>query len=85
MWTVWNKKDDINGMSAEMFLDRHKNLRNEETVFLKWVNGRVIWVMGKNTLAHVYGITADLPNDEFIAEYERILAEPAEEPEEVTE
>lgn len=78
MWTVWNKKDDINGMSAEMFLDRHKNLRNEETVFLKWVNGKIIWVMGKNILASIYGIDPALDNDEFISAYEAALAEPIE-------
>jgi hypothetical protein len=27
----------------------------------------------------VYGIDATLPNDEFIAEYERVIAEPTEE------
>ena len=78
MWTIWNKKDDINGMSAERFLDRHKSLQSEETIFLKWANDRVIWVMGKNILASVYGIDATLDNEAFIAEYERILAEPVE-------
>jgi hypothetical protein len=79
MWTIWNKKDEINGFSAEAFLARNKHLTNEETIFLKSVNGRVVEVEGKSILASVYGIDYTLQNDEFIAEYERILAEPAEE------
>jgi hypothetical protein len=76
MWTVWNKKDKINGFSAEWFLNRHKDLQTEETIFLKWENDRVIWVMAKSVLADHYGIDPTLPNDEFIAEYERIISEP---------
>ena len=78
MWTIWNKKSDINGFSADWFLNRHKDLQNEETIFLKWVDGRVVEVEGKNILASVYGIDATLPDMEFIAEYERVLAEPVE-------
>jgi hypothetical protein len=78
MWTIWNKKDDINGVSAERYLSRHKHLQKEETIFLKWANNRVIWVMGKNILASNYGIDASLDNEAFIAEYERVLAEPSE-------
>jgi hypothetical protein len=78
MWTVWNKTDEINGFSAEFIFGRNKHLQNEETIFLKSINGRVVEIEGKGILAHVYGINADLPNEEFIAEYERILAEPIE-------
>lgn len=78
MWTIWNKKDEINGSSAESFLTRAKHLRSEETIFLKSINGRVVEVEGKMILSSVYGINADLPNDEFIAEYERVLSAPAE-------
>ena len=78
MWTIWNKETDINGFSAEWFFNRHKRLKNEEIIFLKTVNGRVTQVEGKMILAHVYGIDPTLPNDEFIAEYERIIAAPAE-------
>ena len=79
MWSVWDKQTDINGFSAEDFLARNKHLQNEGTIFLKTVNGRVTQVEGKNILASVYGIDATLPNDEFIAEYERVIAEPTEE------
>jgi hypothetical protein len=76
MWTIWNKKTEINGCSAEAFLARNKHLQNEETIFLKSVNGRVTQVEGKGILAFVYSIDATLDNEAFIAEYERLLAEP---------
>lgn len=80
MWTIWNKETEINGFSAEDFLARNKHLRNQETIFIKTINDRVTQVEGKGILANVYGIDPTLGNDEFIAEYERILSEPAEEP-----
>lgn len=73
MWTVWNKKDEINGFSADFILKRNSHLQNEETIFLKTVNGRVTQIEGKMILASVYGIDDTLSNDEFIAEYERII------------
>jgi hypothetical protein len=73
MWTVWNKKDEINGFSADFILERNKHLANEETIFLKSVNGRVTQIEGKMILASVYGIDDTLSNDEFIAEYERTI------------
>ena len=76
MWTIWDKQSGINGFSAEWFLNRHKHLANEEIIYLKTVDGRVTQVEGKGVLAYVYGIDPTLPDDEFIAEYERILAEP---------
>lgn len=78
MWSVWDKQTDINGYSAERFLSENEFLQDEETIFIKTVNGRVTNVEGKSILADVYGIDPNLPNDEFIAEYERIIAEPAE-------
>lgn len=86
MWTIWNKTTEINGFSAEAFLARNKHLQGEEVIFLKSVNGRVTQVEGKGILAAVYNIDATLNNEAFIAEYERILSAPVEEPvEEVTE
>lgn len=79
MWTIWNKKDEINGFSAEYILGRNKHLANEDVIYLKWVNGRATQIEGKNILASVYGIDATLPDMEFIAEYERVLSEPSEE------
>ena len=82
MWSVWDKKTDINNCSAEYIFTTFSHLVREETIFLKTINGRVTQVEGKGTLAAVYGIDPTLTNDEFIAEYERILTEPepAEEP-----
>lgn len=79
MWTIWNKETDINGFPADAFLARNKHLTNEETIFLKSVNGRVTQVEGKMILASVYNIDPTLPDNEFIAEYERILSTPVEE------
>lgn len=81
MWTIWDKQTEINGYSAEWFLNRHKHLANEETIYIKTVNGRVTQVEGKGVLASVYGIDPALPDDDFIAEYERVIAEPTEETE----
>lgn len=78
MWTIWDKQTEINGFSAEWFLNRHKHLANEETVFIKTVNGRVTQVEGKSILANIYGIDPTLPDDEFIGEYERIINLPPE-------
>lgn len=75
MWTIWDKKSDINGFSAEWFLNRHKHLQNEETIYLKTVDGRVTNVEGKSILAENFGIDPTLPDDEFIAEYEKAIAE----------
>ena len=80
MWTIWDKTSAINGFSAEWFLNRHKHLQNEETIYLKTVNGRVTQVEGKGVLASVYGIDYNLPDEEFIAEYEKAIAEPEAEP-----
>lgn len=79
MWSIWDKKSDINGKSAEHVIATFKHLANEETIYIKTANGRVTQVEGKGVLAHVYGIDPTLSDEEFIAEYERILAEPVEE------
>lgn len=78
MWTIWDKKSDINGYSAEWFLNRLKHIENDDTIYLKTVNGRVTQIEGKGVLASVYGIDPTLTNDEFIAEYERIINLPPE-------
>lgn len=86
MWSIWDKQSDINGYSAEWFFDNHRFLANEETIYLKTVNGRVTQVEGKNILASVYGIDPALDDEAFIAAYEQAIAEPIkEEPTEPTE
>ena len=78
MWSIWDKKSEINGFSAESVFTRHKHLANEETIFIKTINGRVTQVEGKSILSAVYGIDIAHSDDEFIAEYERVLAKPVE-------
>jgi hypothetical protein len=84
MWTIWNKETEINGFSAEAFLARNKHLQNEETIFIKTVNGRVTQVEGKGILAEHYGIDPTLPDEEFIAAYEAILNQPTD-PDEISD
>jgi hypothetical protein len=80
MWSIWDKKSDINGVSAEWVLNHHKFLQKETTIYIRTENGRVTNIEGKSILADNFGIDPTLPDDEFIAEYERILTEPTEEP-----
>ena len=78
MWSIWDQKSDINGKSADHVLATFKHLANEETIYIKTVNGRVTQVEGKSILANNYNIDPALPDDEFIAEYERIINLPPE-------
>ena len=78
MWTIWDKQSEINGKTAEHVFTTFKHLANEETIYIKTVNGRVTQVEGKGVLAKVYGVDPSLPDDEFIAEYERIINLPPE-------
>ena len=77
MWSVWDKISPINGVPAERFLGRINPLQKENTIYIKTVNGRVTQVEGKSILANNYGIDPTLPEDEFIAAYEAMMAEPA--------
>lgn len=76
MWYVWDKITSINGFSATDFLARNKHLQNEETIYVKEVNGRATQVEGKSILASVYGIDATLSDEEFLAAYEAIVNPP---------
>lgn len=78
MWTIWDKISDINGKSADHVFTSFNHLKGEETIFIKTVNGRVTQVEGKSILANNYGIDPTIPDDEFIAEYERIINLPPE-------
>lgn len=79
MWTVWDKESNIDGHPAEYYLNTFPHLVAEKTIFLGSVNGKVVRIESKRILAKVHGIDPALPDDEFIAEYERILATPPEE------
>lgn len=76
MWYVWDKISDINGFSATDFLARNKHLQNEETIYVKEVNGRAAQVEGKGVLASVYGIDINLSDEEFLNAYEAIVNPP---------
>ena len=84
MWIIWNKETEINGFSAEAFLERNKHLAKEDVIYLKTVGERVTQVEGKSILATVYGIDATLGDEEFIAAYEAAINPPAD-PEELTD
>lgn len=79
MWSIWDKVSDIDGYSADYYFKTFKHLVGEKTIYLKTVDGRVTQIEGKSILAHHYGIDPNLPDDQFIAEYDRILTESAEE------
>lgn len=81
MWSVWDKQSKINGFDPNVFLEKHHLLREEPTIYIKTVNGNVAQAEGKSVLAKIYGIDPALPDEEFLAEYERILATPPAEEE----
>lgn len=76
MWSIWDKKSPINGKPAAHVFATFNHLEGEETIFLKTVNGHVTNVEGKSILAYNYDLDPTLPDDEFIAEYEAMIAEP---------
>lgn len=76
MWYVWDKITSINGFSATDFLARNKHLQNEETIYVKEINGRATQVEGKSVLASVYGIDYNLSNEEFLTAYENKINAP---------
>ena len=78
MWTIWDKKSDINGKSADHVFTSFNHLKGEETIYIKTVNGRVTQVEGKRILANNYDIDPTIPDDKFIAEYERVINLPPE-------
>ena len=92
MWSIWDKKSDINGVSAEWVLNHHKFLQKETTIYIRTDNGRVTNIEGKSILADNFGIDPTLPDGEFLVAYEAKLAEleaeippPEEIPEEIPE
>lgn len=85
MWSVWDKKSEINGFSADFVLSRNPHLVNENTVYIKTENGRTSRIEGKSIIADGFGIDPTLPDDEFIARYEWLLEHPEEIPEEIPE
>lgn len=79
MWSIWDKKSEINGCSAEHMYGTFDHLVTEDTIYIRTEGGFVTNVEGKSILASMYGIDPTLPDDEFIAAYEAIIAPPEEE------
>ena len=76
MWSIWDKTTEIDGYPAEYYFKTFKHLVREETIYIKTVDGKVTQIEGKSILANNYGIDPALPDDEFIAVYEAMTAEP---------
>lgn len=74
MYSVWDRKTEINGVSATKILEANKHLQAEEAIIIKTDDGVVTYMEGKSVLATALNIDHNLPNDEFIAEYESIMA-----------
>ena len=67
MWEIWDNNTPIPFV----------HLKGEETIFIKYVNGRAVQFESKAILAKHYGIDPTLDNEAFIEEYERAI-EPTE-------
>ena len=78
MWSIWDRKSDINGYPPEHIFKTFNHLTENDVIFLKTVNGEVTEVNSKIAIAISYDIDPTLANDEFIAAYEAKLAEPDE-------
>lgn len=81
-YSLWNRKDTINGIEASHFLEQKP---------FKDYGGDIILIYGedymvsqiecKDILANVYGIDKTLSLDKFMLEYETILNTPVEQEE----
>lgn len=73
-YSLWNRKDTINGKEASYFLEQ-KPFKNYEgdIILIYSKDGKISQVECKDILASVYGIDKTLSLDEFMLEYETIL------------
>ena len=79
-YSLWNRKDTINGIEARHFLEQNPFKDYEGDIILIYAdNGKVSQIECKDILASVYGIDKTLSLDEFMAQYETILNTPIEE------
>ena len=79
-YSLWNRKDTINGKEASYFLEQRTFKDYEGDIILIYADsGKVSQVECKDILASVYGIDKTLSLDEFMAQYETILNTPIEE------
>ena len=76
-YSLWNRKDTINGKEASYFLEQRPFKDYEGDIILIYADsGKVSQVECKDILASVYGIDKTLSLDEFMAQYETILNTP---------
>lgn len=81
-YKLWNRVDNINGVTASHFLDKlpFKNY-NGDIILIYAESGKVSNVECKDILAKHYNIDKTLPLDSFMSKYFEAL-EPVEEVEE---
>ena len=69
-YSLWNRKDTINGKEASYFLEQKPFKNYEGDIILIYAdNGRVSQIECKDILANVYGIDKVLSLDEFMTKY----------------
>ena len=69
-YSLWNKKDTINGKEASYFLEQ-KPFKDYECdiILIYGVDDKISQVECKDILASVYGIDKTLSLDEFMTQY----------------
>ena len=78
-YSLWNKKDTINGKEASYFLEQKPFKDYEGDIILIYGEDyKISQVECKDILASVYGIDKTLSLDEFMTQYETILNTPIE-------
>ena len=69
-YSLWNRKDTINGKDAKYFLEQKPFKYYEGDIILIYgENDKISQVECKDILASVYGIDKTLSLDEFMAQY----------------
>ena len=69
-YSLWNKKDTINGKEANYFLEQKPFKDYECDIILIYSDsGKVSQIECKDILASVYGIDKTLSLDEFMTQY----------------
>ena len=69
-YSLWNRKDTINGKEASYFLEQRPFKDYEGDIILIYADsGKVSQVECKDILASVYGIDKTLSLDEFMTQY----------------
>ena len=69
-YSLWNRKDTINGKEASYFLEQKPFKYYEGDIILMYADsGKVSQVECKDILASVYGIDKTLSLDEFMTQY----------------